>query len=340
MIVLVTGVERSTMHVGNRLVGLGLTMLGVTGIVVCLAGILSVWFVASRLQRFNSKLFGQVDQLVAQVERRADQARDAVGETRDLVDELKQTLSDSATDRVAERIASLPEIDNLEQRLASAMERADGLVQRSTEAAELIEQSLVAVADFASERDVDLRRSSELMASIQSVRESLGNAPKSLSEVQSRLAEIRQNRQTQDNRPQIMKLSLGIVTKLDVVQNQMAAVVGRLNETKTRLDQLQNKLKCVDFLESVPVLAAHRLGGCGPVLPAGLRLADPQAITGGMMPAPGQEPCQNILLRTSKPRRCRKSPDRSHLRSRWMTSRSESRAESPGSHSPGSSNRP
>jgi hypothetical protein len=63
-------------------------MLGATGIVVCLAGIVGVWFVAARLQQFNSKLFGQVDQVVAKVERRADQARDAVGETRDLVDEL------------------------------------------------------------------------------------------------------------------------------------------------------------------------------------------------------------------------------------------------------------
>jgi hypothetical protein len=41
-------------------------------------------------------------------------------------------LSDSATDRVAERVASLPKIDNLEQRLASAMERT---IPRSDRAA-------------------------------------------------------------------------------------------------------------------------------------------------------------------------------------------------------------
>jgi chromosome segregation ATPase len=238
-------------------------MLGVTGIVVCLAGILGVWFVASRLQRFNSKLFGKVDQLVTQVERRADQARNAVGETRDLVDELKKTLRDSATDRVAERVASLPEIDNLERWLASAMERADGLVQRSTAAAELIEQSLVAFADFASERHIDLRRSTELMASIQSVRDSLGNASESLSEVQSRLAELRQNRQTQDNRPQIMKLSLGIVAKLDVVQSQMDAVVGRLNETKIRLGHLQNTIRSWIFWGQILFLLLVAWAGAG-----------------------------------------------------------------------------
>ena len=238
-------------------------MLGATGIVVCLAGIVGVWFVASRLQQFNSKLFGQVDQLVAQVERRADQARDAVGETRDLVDELKQTLRDSATDRVAERVASLPEIDNLEHRLVSAMERADGLVQLSTSAAELIEQLLVARADFASERDVDLRRSSEMMASIQAVRESLGNASESLSEVQGRLAEFRQKRDSQDNFPQIMKLSLGIVAKLDVVQNQIADFRGRLNEMTIRLVQLENSLKAWIFWSQFLFLLLIAWAGAG-----------------------------------------------------------------------------
>jgi uncharacterized coiled-coil DUF342 family protein len=235
------------MHVGNRLVGLGLAALGVAGIVVCLAGIVGVWLAASRLQRVNSEVFGKLDQLVAQVDHRADQARDAVGDTRDLVDELKQTLRDSASDLVAERVASRPEIDNLEQRLASAMERAEGLVELSTSTAELIEQLLVSLGDFASNRDLNLRHSTELVASIQSARQSLVNASKQLSDVQGRLAEIRQKRNVEDNLPQIIKLSLGIVAKLDVVQDQLAAFRGRLDERKVRLNQSQNRLSAWIF---------------------------------------------------------------------------------------------
>ena len=164
------------MRFGKRLVGLGLAALGAVGIVVCLAGIAGVWIAGSRLQQVNSKVFSQADQLIVQVDRRAAQAREAVGGTRDLVDELKQTLRDSATELVAERVASLPEIDNLERRLASAMERADGLVQVSASTAELIEQLLATVGAVASERDVDLKASSELMATIRSTRESLANA--------------------------------------------------------------------------------------------------------------------------------------------------------------------
>ena len=66
------------MHVGNRLVGLGFAALGTTGIVACLAGIVAVWLAASRLQRVKLEVFGKLDQLIAQVDHRADQARDAV----------------------------------------------------------------------------------------------------------------------------------------------------------------------------------------------------------------------------------------------------------------------
>jgi hypothetical protein len=235
--------QESTIHAGKRLVGLGLALLGVTGIVVCLAGILVVWLVASRLQRVNSEVFGKLDQLITQVNHRADQARDAVADTRGLVDELKQTLRDSASDLVAERVASRPKIDNLEQRLASAMERADGLVELSTSTAELIEQLLVSLGDFASKRNLNLRDSTELMSSIQSARQSLANASDQLSDVQRRLAEIRQKRDVAGQLPEIMKLSLGIVAKLDAVQEQLVAFRGRLDERKIRLNQSEKRLK-------------------------------------------------------------------------------------------------
>ncbi len=251
------------MRIGNRLVGLGLTALGVTGIVICLVGIVSAWFVASRLHRVNSRLFHQVNELVSQVDRRAEQARDAVADTRDLVDELKQTLRASATDLVAERVASLPEIDSLERRLASAMERADGLVQLSTSTVELVEQLVVTLNALAAESSVDLSDSPDLAASIQSTRESLANAAERLSDVQHRLTQIRQKRDVADNLEQIMKLSLGIVAKLDVVQERIATFRGRLEETKVRLSQRQSRLQAWIFGGQCLILLLIAWAGAG-----------------------------------------------------------------------------
>ncbi len=110
---------------------------------------------------------------------------------------------------------------------------------------------LLALGDFASQKNLNLRDSTELMSSIRSARQSLANASQELSDVERRLAEIRQKRDVEGNLPEIMKLSLGIVAKLDVVQVQLAAFRGHLDERKTRLNQSQNRLRRWISAESV-----------------------------------------------------------------------------------------
>jgi hypothetical protein len=230
---------------GKRLTGLVLVILGAIGSVVCLAGVVGVWIVGSRVQQVNSELFRQADELVVQVDRRVVQSRDAVVWTREQADDLLQALRDSAKDLLfAERVASLPEIDDLERRLVSAMERADGLIQVSVSTAELIEQLLATIGVIASARNVELKKdTSELTATIRSTRESLANASERLAGVQRGLAEIRQKREVDVHLKQIAKLSLGIVAKLDIVQEQLATLRNRLEETRSRLGQLQGKIR-------------------------------------------------------------------------------------------------
>ena len=123
------------------------------------------------------------------------------------------------------------------------MERADELVEVSASTAELIEQLLATIDIIASERNVDLQSSSDLMATIRSTRESLANASERLADVQRRLAEIRQKRGVDVNLSEITKLSLGMVAKLDVVQAQIAAFRNRLDETKSRSAQFQDRIR-------------------------------------------------------------------------------------------------
>ncbi len=255
------------MSLGKRLTGLVLVTLGAIGFIVCLAGIAGVWIVGSRVQQVNSEVFRQADELVVQVDRRAAQARDAVAGTRDLADELKQTLRASAkelvAERVAERAASLPEIENIERRLMSAMERADGLVQVSASTAELIEQVLATVGVIAAQRDVDLKGASELTATIRSTRESLANASERLADVQRTLAEIRQKRDVDVHLEQVAKLSLGIIAKLDVGQKQLAAFRSRLDETRSRLGQLEGRMRMWIFAAQWLILLLIGWGGAG-----------------------------------------------------------------------------
>ncbi len=231
------------MSFGKRLSGLILVGLGAIGMAVCLAGIAGLWIGASHLQRINSRLFRQVDQLIVQVDQRATQAQNAVGGTRELAEALKRTLKESATELLAGRVASLPEIENIERRLASAMKRTDELMEVSASTAELLEELLAATGAIAPERNVDQQGSSDLMATIRSARESLANASERLADVQRRLAEIRQKKGVDVNLSEITKLSLGVIAKLDVVQAQIAAFRSRLDETKSQSAQLQERIR-------------------------------------------------------------------------------------------------
>jgi len=247
----------------QRLVGIGLVGLGLGGIAVCLAGAASVWFVGTRLQHVNSQLFAQPDQLVVQLDRHAAQARDAAGETQILVDQFRQMLRDSASELIAERLSAIPEIDDLERRLAAELERADGLVQVSAASAELITRLLATVDAAAAERHVDRGVPTELMAAIQSTSESLANASERLADVQRRLAEIRGKRDVDLNLAQITRFLLGVASTLDVAQEQIAAFRVHLDETRQRLSRLQGRLRTWVFAGQGLILLLIAWGGIG-----------------------------------------------------------------------------
>ncbi len=251
------------MRTVKRLAGIGLGVLGLLGVVACLAGAVGVWLLGSRLQQVNSQVFGKVDQLVVQLDRRAAQTRDATVETRKLVEHFQQTLRDSAKDFIAERVTARPEIDNLERRLTAALERADGLVQVSVASAELIEQLLATVDAGAPEGHADRQASSDLMAAIRSTSESLVDASERLADVQRRLAEMRRNQGVDVNLTQITKLLLGIVSKLDAVQQQIAVFRVRLDETRQRLGHLQRRIRSWVFAGQSLILLLIAWGGAG-----------------------------------------------------------------------------
>ncbi len=267
------------MSLGKRLFGVLLAVLGAVGIVVCLAGIAAVSIVASRLQQVNSRLFDRVDQLIDRADQRAAQAGDAVVGTRDLVEALKQPLKDSAAQLLAGRVASSPKIDDIERRLAVAMERADNLVDASASATDLIEQVLATIDGIASERGVDLQDTSDLMATIRSAQESLAGATDRVADVRQRLGEIRQNRGVDVNLAEITKISLGLVAKLDIVQERIGTFRDRLDNTKTRSARLHDRNRSWIRAGQWLILFLFAWGGAGQfcLLRQGWRLVRPAA---------------------------------------------------------------
>lgn len=251
------------MRMVKRLAVIGLVVLGFVGVAFCLAGAAGVWMLGSRLQQVNSQVFGQVDRMVVQLDRRATQTRDVIVEARELVHQFQELWRDSGRDLIAERVMAMPEIENLELRLAGALERADGLIQVSAASAELIEQVIATVDASAAIKQVDPQVFSELLEAIRSTSESLAHASQRLADVHRRLEEIRRKRDVDVDFTQITKLLLGVISKLDVVQEQIAAFRIRLDETRQRLDRLQGKTRAWLFAGQCLILLLLAWGGAG-----------------------------------------------------------------------------
>lgn len=220
----------------KRGIGLALVGLGILGIVLSVAGIAGAWYGGVRLRQINSQVFGHLEQALDQVDQRAARAGEAVGSARDLADELKQFLRDAAPALAAERFAASPEMNDLERRLAAAFERADGLIQGSAATAELLDQSLEAVASLASFASSSSRDSAERSSIVPVTSAAVDSARERLAEIQRRLADLRQTREAQVNAAEILKQCLGLVAQLEVVQERITAFRRHLGETRDRLN--------------------------------------------------------------------------------------------------------
>ncbi len=242
------------MRVGKSVAGLLLITLGVIGIIACLAGMGGVWIGASRLQQLNAKVFGDVERVVALVDQKAARAGKAAKSTRDLADELRETLRETAKKAAQERLASAPEVEDLQQRLASAMQNAEGLLELSASAAELFEQVAGSVDSLSTEEHAASEASSQLLSTIRSTQDALAHASDALADVGRRLDEMRQNQDAEGNAEQIKQLSLAIISRLDVVQQQLNAFRERLEEARSGLTRLRSRIETWIFLGRLVLL--------------------------------------------------------------------------------------
>lgn len=226
----------------KRLAGFALTTLGATGLVACCAAVPAAWIVGADVRQVASAVFGRAIELVARVDLRAGQAYEAVFNTRSIAEELKKTLRDASKEAVVERARSFAETNDLEQRLASAVDQEDRLLEVSASSAELMAQVLTLVGADPSGRLIEPENLAQLYAEIQATRATLATATERLSEVRRTLAENRDPPEIDVNRERVAQLTLGIVAKLDVVQTQLQAFRGRLEELERRLAQLSSRL--------------------------------------------------------------------------------------------------
>jgi chromosome segregation ATPase len=217
-------------------------VLGVVGMVVCLAGIAGMWTASAKLQRLNTAVFAKMDDWVGRIDVRVTQAQSATENTCGLTEQLADTLRTKVAERVEARVEALPQVEELQGKLSDTMGEAAGLLELSASAAELIEGFVSGWEDVAAMRPEVQTRSAQLLETIEGTRRAIDAAAATLAELESRLDDLRQQKDVEENSRIIAQLAASILVRLDGVQQQLESFRDRLTEIRGDLDAFRGRI--------------------------------------------------------------------------------------------------
>ncbi len=107
----------------TRLIGLGAVLFSVVGLLVCLAGIVGVWTVKSRVNAIGNAAFSAADGSLAFVDAKIDRVKEALDKSRQRVgwiSKAAERLRDVKADARKEREPLLQALDEVFQQLKAA----------------------------------------------------------------------------------------------------------------------------------------------------------------------------------------------------------------------------
>jgi septation ring formation regulator EzrA len=212
-------VERGDLAVKQtkRISGILILLLGIAGIVVCLAGIAVTWTVRNRLDDVLAKTLSRVDVGLTRLEDRVEGMNDRIQGVHDALHQLD--------DRVQQRVSArrnIPKekasIDQIERQLYARFQLLKAWIEFSMSTVDLVEQLMEIVTSTSAFLQDDSHTTRDLLVSIQSGHEEIDEASRLLDDVQNAVIEIRAKRNIQENARQITMLSTRIDASLTKIK--------------------------------------------------------------------------------------------------------------------------
>lgn len=118
------------------------SLLGMLGIVLCVAGILGLWYVELRIDRACERVFRRVDESLAAIDGRLSEAQALAVKSRITIEEIQQRARDWTKDGAGERLSEKFEIEAKVTQLLTGLQRSVVLLERSQEAGQHVRQVL------------------------------------------------------------------------------------------------------------------------------------------------------------------------------------------------------
>jgi hypothetical protein len=222
----------------KRLLAFLFAVLGLFGVIACIAGGYAVWTISSRLQQANEKAFTRLDQGLATVESRVQRVSERVRQAKITTDEIKDKLKDWATLEVKERIAARFEIEKRTEKVAGQLQVADAWLESSAEsvrdAQHLLEvgQSLGARADPAALDDV--------LGHITIVLGEVREAEEAVAEFRE-FALVKEGEPEQNRLARALKLLARVLLTVTEADKRLERCVARLSEARDNTREMKER---------------------------------------------------------------------------------------------------
>lgn len=213
--------------------------LGGLGVVVCVAGVLGVCLLGSRLSRVADNVFRVVDDSLVVVQQRVAQTEDRVEAAKITTAGIERTLKDWAKRETRERLGSRLGVEEKAERLANGLRQADHWLELSESSIRLVQHALE--LGRSSGAPVKTAPADRLLEEIGSLQVQLTQAIEAVETIQERTSEGGDEKSLRDRVDQAVQLALKAIATLGSIDSRLDGLSDRLSETQTKIQNLEPK---------------------------------------------------------------------------------------------------
>ena len=226
----------------KRSAGVLAMLLGILGIIACLAGIVKVWSLRGQIDDLVAVVSLQVDDALARLEGHSQNANryisDAQVSVRELNARVKQRVSESR-DVPFEEAA---DIDQIERQLYARVQLARDVIGFVGSTLDLVEQLSAVVQSASLFVKKDTRTMEDLVADVRDGKREMRRTSELVEEVTTALAEIREHRDVEENAKRITTLSAVIDTSLTKVKQHAESFNQGVVKTRATFTDLATRI--------------------------------------------------------------------------------------------------
>ena len=214
-------------------------LFGVLGIVACVAAIIIVCSMGSRLAQTNENVFDGIDKTLVAMRSRALRAQRRVQESKITTEDIGQSVKNWTGKEASERLASRLEVEAKAERLVIGLQQADLWLETSEESIRGVQQALDVGRSLGAPVDADLVE--PLLEQLGALRRQLKQSTEKVDGIRQRITKTTEGEGLEERIDEIAQLVLRVVATLGELDSRLGESAEKAAAAQTKAQSLKSK---------------------------------------------------------------------------------------------------